>query len=134
MATKKVVCDTDVMIDFWDVSSVRHLKTKSVLENNIGLDNVVLSVITRMELLMGAANKSEETKIKKNLNRFNIALINNEITMEAMQLFDPYRLSHGIAIPDCFIGSTAKILNLELFTFNLKDFRYIQKLKLFEIG
>jgi predicted nucleic acid-binding protein len=61
MATKKVVCDTDVMIDFWDVSSVRHLKTKSVLENNIGLDNVVLSVITRMELLMGAANKSEET-------------------------------------------------------------------------
>ena len=36
MATKKVVCDTDVMIDFWDVSSVRHLKTKSVLENNIG--------------------------------------------------------------------------------------------------
>ncbi len=103
MATKKVVCDTDVMIDFWDASSVRHLKTKSVLENNIGLDNVVLSVITRMELLMGAANKSEETKIKKNLNRFNIALINNEITMEAMQLFDAYRLSHGIAIPDCFI-------------------------------
>ena len=133
MATKKVVCDTDVMIDFWDVSSLRHLKTKSVLENTIGLDNVVLSVITRMELLMGAANKSEETKIKKNLNRFNIALINNEITMEAMQLFDAYRLSHGIAIPDCFIGSTAKILNLELFTYNLKDFRYIQKLKLLEI-
>ena len=87
-----------------------------------------------MELLMGAANKSEETKIKKNLNRFNIALINNEITMEAMQLFDAYWLSHGIAIPDCFIGSTAKILNLELFTYNLKDFKYIQKLKLFEIG
>jgi predicted nucleic acid-binding protein len=51
-----------------------------------------------------------------------------------MQLFDAYRLSHGIAIPDCFIGSTAKILNLELFTYNLKDFKYIQKLKLFEIG
>jgi hypothetical protein len=132
MAKNKVVCDTDVMIDYWDVLSKRHIQTKSILEDKIGLDNIVISAITKMELLMGASNKSEETKIGKKLNRFNVALINNEITLEAIRIFETYRLSHGIAIPDCIIGSTAKIINLELFTYNLKDFRFISKLRLFD--
>jgi len=133
MAKIKVVCDTDVMIDYWDVSSKRHSQTKTIIEEKIGLDNVVISAITKMELLMGANNKTEESIIKKKLGRFNIALINNEITTLAIELFETYRLSQGLAIPDCFIGSTARILNLELFTYNLKDFRYMSKLKLFEI-
>jgi len=83
---------------------------------------------------MGANNKSEESKIKKKLNRFNIALINNEITEEAMLLFETYRLSHGLAIPDCFIASTAKIMRLKLFTYNLKDFRFVSKLELYELA
>jgi len=95
------------MIYYWDVSGKRHAQTKTILEDKIGLDNIVISAITKMELLMGASNKSEESKIKKKLNRFNIALINNEITAEAMLLFETYRLSQGLGIPDCFIGSTA---------------------------
>lgn len=133
MATIKVVCDTDVMIDYWDVSSKRHSQTKIIIEDKIGLDNIVLSAITKMELLMGANNKTEESTIKKKLGRFNIALINNDITILAIELFETYRLSQGLAIPDCFIGSTTRILNLELFTYNLKDFRYMSELKLFEI-
>jgi predicted nucleic acid-binding protein len=133
MAKIKVVCDTDVMIDYWDVSSKRHSQTKTIIEDKIGLDNIVISAITKMELLMGASNKTEESIIKKKLGRFNIALINNDITILAIELFETYRLSQGLAIPDCFIGSTARILNLELFTYNLKDFRYMNDLKLFEI-
>ena len=133
MAKIKVVCDTDVMIDYWDVSSKRHSQTKTIIEDKIGLDNIVISAITKMELLMGASNKTEESIIKKKLGRFNIALINNDITILAIELFETYRLSQGLAIPDCFIGSTARILNLELFTYNLKDFRYMSELKLFEI-
>ena len=133
MAKIKVVCDTDVMIDYWDVSSKRHSQTKIIIEDKIGLDNIVISAITKMELLMGASNKTEESIIKKKLGRFNIALINNDITILAIELFESYRLSQGLAIPDCFIGSTARILNLELFTYNLKDFRYMSELKLFEI-
>lgn len=133
MAKIKVVCDTDVMIDYWDVSSKRHSQTKTIIEDKIGLDNIVISAITKMELLMGASNKTEESIIKKKLGRFNIALINNDITILAIELFETYRLSQGLAIPDCFIGSTARILNLELFTYNLKDFRYMIELKLFEI-
>ena len=134
MAKNKIVCDTDVMIDYWDVSSKRHIQTKLILEEKIGLDNIYLSAITKMELLMGASNKAEETTIGKKLHRFNIALIDNEVAIEALHLFETYRLSHGIAIPDCLIASTTKVMDAVLFTYNLKDFRFISKLKLFEIS
>ena len=100
MAKIKVVCDTDVMIDYWDVSSKRHSQTKTIIEDKIGLDNIVISAITKMELLMGASNKTEESIIKKKLGRFNIALIKNDITILAIELFESYRLSQGLAIPD----------------------------------
>ena len=52
MAKKKIICDTDVMIDFWDLTNVRHSNTKIILEENIELDNVLLSAITKMELCL----------------------------------------------------------------------------------
>ena len=130
MAKNKIVCDTDVMIDYWDISSKRHIQTKTILEEKIGLDNIYLSAITKMELLMGARNKSEETTISKRLK----VLLDNAITIEALHLFENYRLSHGIAIPDCLIASTTKVLDAELFTYKIKDFKFISKLKLFDIS
>jgi predicted nucleic acid-binding protein len=134
MVKKQIVCDTDVMIDYWNTNSKRHSFTKQKLDEEIGLDNIIISAITKMELLMGAANKSEEIKIKKKLNRFNTALINNDITLEGIELFERYRLSHGLRIPDCLIAATAKILDVELYTYNLKDFQYITKLKLLKLA
>jgi predicted nucleic acid-binding protein len=128
---KKVVCDTDVMIDYWNVSIKRHFQTKESFENSIGLENIVISAITKMELLMGASNKNEEAKINKKLYRFNIALISKDITLEAFRLFEQYRLSHGLTIPDCFIAATSKVMEVELFTYNVKDYRFINKLNLF---
>lgn len=131
MAANKIICDTDVLIDYWDTSKKRHHETKAILDNDIGLDNVILSAITKMELLVGAQNKKEETQIKKNLQRFNIALINDDITNEAMRLIETYRLSHGLAIPDSIIAATAKVTGLKLFTYNIKDYTFISKLQLF---
>ena len=102
MAKEKVICDTDVLIDFWDAKSKRHIETIDLINNYIGLDNVVISTITQMELLMGAFNKLEENRIKKSLQRINIALINNEVSIVALQLFEKYRLSHGLAISRLF--------------------------------
>ena len=131
MAKKKVIYDTDVMIDYLDVSKKRHASTKEVLDKEILLDNVVLSAITKMELLLGTTNKADFNKINKKLNRFNIALINNDITLEACELLQTYRLSHGLALPDCLIAATAKITELALFTYNTKDYKFIAGLKLF---
>ncbi len=132
MAKELVVCDTDVLIDYWDLTSKRHDITKRALEEKIGVDNIVISAISTMELLMGARNKIEESKIKKNLLRYNSALINNEITQEALKLFEKYRLSHGLAIPDCFIAATALTMEIQLFSYNIKDYKFINNLKLYE--
>jgi len=85
-----------------------------------------------MELLKGARNKSEETKLKRKLLRFNTASINNEITLKALELFENYRISHGLALPDCMIAATSLILELDLFTHNVKDYKFMRKLDLYE--
>src|SRR5699024_2212177 len=101
------------------------MTTKEELENNIDLDNVVLSAITKMELLLGAINKTDIWKIIRKLSRFNIALLNNDITFKSFELIENYSLSHGLALPDSIIAATALVTDLELFTYNKKDFRFI---------
>lgn len=132
MAKKQIICDTDVMIDYWDASQKRHFLTKEILDNQIGIDNIVLSAVTKMELISGASNKNDLNKISKSLNRFKISLIGNEVTVEAFKLLEKYKLSHGLNIPDCFIAATAIITELELFTYNTKDYKFISHLKLFK--
>lgn len=131
MAKDKVICDTDVMIDYWDSSNLRHAATKATLENSIELDNVLLSAITKMELMLGATNKADLQKITRNLTRFNIALINNDITLKSFDLIERHRLSHGLLIPDSLIAATALIADLKLFTYNTKHYKFIPQLKLY---
>lgn len=131
MAKNKIICDTDVMIDYWDQTKPRHLSTKTILEESISLDNIVLSAITKMELMLGAVNKADMLRITKKLRRFNIALISNEITLTAFDLLETYRLSHGLLLPDSIIAATALIADVELYTYNIKDFKFILQLKLY---
>ncbi|MBK7896587.1 MAG: PIN domain-containing protein [Anaerolineaceae bacterium] len=44
---------------------------------------------------------------------------------------ETYSLSHKLSIPDALIAATALVHNLELFTLNIKDFRFIPGLTLF---
>lgn len=92
----------------------------------------MLSAISKMELLSGAANKAELMAISKKLARFSTILIDPIITELSMALLQTYKLSHGLALPDCFIAATALSTDLQLFTYNSKDFRFIAKLKLYK--
>lgn len=85
-----------------------------------------------MELIVGATNKTDLTKINKNIHKFSIALIGDGITQTAIQLLQDYKLSHGLALPDALIAATALILELELYTYNIKDYKFINSLVLFE--
>lgn len=116
MAKEKIICDTDVMIDYWDKTNIRHAATKVTLENAIQLDNVVLSAITKMELMLGATNKTDLQKITRKLTRFNIALINNDITLRGFDLIETYRLSHGLALADSLIAATVLLCAIEVTT------------------
>lgn len=84
-----------------------------------------------MELLLGATNKADLNAINKKLNRFSVLLINEAINLRAINLVHAYRLSHGLALADSMIAATAIQTELELFTYNTKDFRFISKLDLY---
>uniref|UniRef100_UPI000492F6F7 hypothetical protein n=1 Tax=Pedobacter borealis TaxID=475254 RepID=UPI000492F6F7 len=60
-----------------------------------------------------------------------IILINERINLTAINLMQSFKLSHGLAIPDSVIAATAIETKLKLFTYNLKDFRFISDLTLY---
>jgi len=132
MAAQKVICDTDVMIDYWDESQQRHQETVHVLENVIGLDHVIITSVTKLELMIGALNKVELNRIEKRLKRFTLAMPMDEATETAFELVRMYRLSHGIKLADSMIAAMALEASLPLFTYNVRDFRFIKGLTLFK--
>src|ERR1700688_2997801 len=120
------------MIDYLDHRQTRHPSAKQFLDNEIGLDFVALSAITKMELIAGVSNKEALIKLNKNINRFNTLLINPEITSLALQLIETFKLSHNLAIPDSLIAATTIFTGFKLFTFNTKDFIFIPDLQLYQ--
>lgn len=128
MASEKIViCDTNILIDA--------LKQKAeVIKqiNLIGKNNIAISIITVAELLFGARDKKEYNKIKKDIDYIRIIHINSEICELFINLVEKYALSHQIGIPDTFIAASALYYDVELFTFNKKDFKFIPGIKLYE--
>ena len=64
---------------------------------------------------------------------FNIEHLNEKISIKSTMLIKAYAKSHNLDIPDSLIAATALVLGCEIFTYNLKDFRYIDGLVLVNI-
>lgn len=122
-----VLCDTNIII-----SSLNGRESTIKALENIGIDNIVLSAITVMELYQGMWNKKELNQMRKNIEYFDTIQIDEKISIKAIELIEKYRLSHGLEIPDAIIAATAICYDIELFSYNLKDFRFIPKIKLYQ--
>ncbi len=127
MENIKILCDTDVIIEY-----LKGNETTKKIFDKLERANIALSAITLMELYYGALNKRELNKIKRALSEFNILPLNEEITEIAINLIEKYSKSHGLKIPDALIASTAIYYDLSLWTYNIKDFRFIENLGLFK--
>ncbi len=127
METELILCDTDIFISWFRGDS----ETQARLEN-IGLNHILISSVTLMELFQGARNKSEAVQLKKKLKAYHIIHFNESTSKLTIELIEQYRLSHGLLIPDAIIAATAITFNLKLFTYNLKDYKFIPGIQLFE--
>jgi tRNA(fMet)-specific endonuclease VapC len=119
-----LLIDTNIIIN--------HLRGDSKATDFIqafGKENLALSIIVEMELYNGVLNKIEYLKIKKELNDFVRLEINESIGQTALFLSKSYALSHHMSIADTLIAATALVYDLELKTYNLKDFRFIPTLR-----
>jgi len=96
------------------------------------LSHIAISSITAMELFYGARNKAEVKKLEKFILLFTLLYPDETLSRKAMELVKQYAKSHSLDIPDSLIAATALTQNCELFTYNRKDFRYIDGLKLVE--
>ncbi len=127
MENIKVLCDTDVIIEY-----LKGNETTKKIFDKLKNKNIALSAITLMELFYGAINKRELNKIKRALSEFDILLLNEDITQIAVELIEKYSKSHGLKIPDALIASTAIYYDITLWTYNVKDFRFIDNVRLFK--
>jgi predicted nucleic acid-binding protein len=86
-----------------------------------------------MELIQGSRDKIELKRINRFLKDFKILPITQKISKKSMELMKKYSISHGLLIPDALIAATAIIKNIPLWTFNRRDFQFIDRLILFEL-
>ncbi len=121
-----IIVDTDILIDVGkdDKIAVKRLEKEETRTA------VTISIITKMELIVGCRNKKELQALDKFLNRFEILSVNEEIAEKAMELLRKYRLSHGLLIADSLISATALIYESPLLSKNQKDYRFIKGLNL----
>ena len=121
-----ILCDTNILIEIYKGNNpiIETLK-------NIGQENIAISDVTCAELLFGARNKKELQIIRKDINKLIVLPINIEISNNSVLLVEKYSMSHKLSLPDAIIAATAIHFNIELFTLNLKDFKYIKDLQLF---
>ena len=121
-----ILCDTDIFVE-----ALKNTASVTSLLKGIGFQNISLSAITLMELYFGALNKRELAKIKNRMQKLKIVNLNNVITETAIDLIETYSKSHGLRIPDALIASTAICSRMELLTHNVKDFKFIERIKLY---
>ena len=122
-----ILIDTNILIEIYknNISIVEEVK-------KIGQGNISISDITCAELYFGARNKKEHQTIAKDLKKLQTIHIQAEISDKAVKLVEKYAMSHKLSIPDALIAATAICHNITLYTLNVKDFIYIENIKLYK--
>ena len=115
--------DTDVLIDISKGNENALLFLSS-------LEDISISIISAMELIVGAKNNIEINEIEKFLQQYNFVYTDNKICSMAYNLLKKYSLPQGLSIPDSLIAATAIINDFNLVTKNIKHFKPINHLKL----
>lgn len=122
-----VLCDTNIIIEFYKgnpkiIGALKQIRRK----------NIAISIVTSSELVYGAINKVELNRIIKNIENLTVLSLTSEISSISFDLLKQYSLSHRLNLPDSLIAATAIYHKIPLFTLNIKDFRYLEHLQLYE--
>ena len=118
-----ILCDTSIIIEFYKNNS-QVISELSFL----GINQLAISSITQAELYYGAINNVELKKIKTHLKLLHIIPLYVMISTQFITLMENYSLSHKLSIPDALIAATALVHQIDLYTLNVKDFRFIKSL------
>jgi predicted nucleic acid-binding protein len=106
----RALFDTNILIDY--LNGIPAAK-----EELARYDNVLISAITWMEVMIGA-NGDEEAVVRRFLARFEQMPITAQVAEQTVKL----RQQHRMRLPNAIIWASAKCENALLVTRNSKDF------------
>jgi predicted nucleic acid-binding protein len=108
----KAVFDTNILIDY--LNGIDAAKAELARYSNRQI-----SVISYIEVMVGAKNTSEENAIQGFLGTFEILELSAEIAKEAISIRKQYRLK----IPDAIVYASARTQGCMLVSRNTKDLK-----------
>jgi tRNA(fMet)-specific endonuclease VapC len=123
-----ILCDTNILIEIYKGNT-----TIVDIVKRIGQENIAISDVTRAELLFGARDKKELLTIKNDIENITIFPIDSEISSLAIEIIENYALSHRCSLPDALIAATAIVNKVQLYTLNIKDFKYLKDLSFYNM-
>lgn len=117
---KKYLVDTNV---FSKIFAGNQVVTNFVKNLDVVIDSTVY-----IECLQGSKSNHEKRIIKKALDNFPLLLINDEVSLRAIELIDNYSNSNGLLLADAQIAASALENDLIVLTYNVDDFKFIKDL------
>ncbi len=120
-----MLVDTDVII--WALRGNRRATT--VIDR---ADRLELSVVSYMELLQGARDKTDLRLTRAFLGDLGFAILalSENIGHRAAIYLEQYALKSNLGVPDALIAATAAENEVVLCTGNAKDYRVIEEIQL----
>ncbi|EED4364254.1 type II toxin-antitoxin system VapC family toxin [Salmonella enterica subsp. enterica] len=107
-----VIFDTNILIDLFS----GRVEAKNTLD--LYQPQHAISLITWMEVMVGAKRFHQEQRTRMALNAFQVIEISTDIAEQSVNL----RQKYGMKLPDAIILATANIHRRALVTRNAKDF------------
>lgn len=105
------VIDTNILIDYLN-------GRKEARAELARYERPLISVITWMEVMVGAEDETESSRLRAFLRRFSLVEMDESIREAAVVA----RTRHRFRLPDAIIYATAQAQNTLLVTRNTKDF------------
>lgn len=116
--------DTDVLID---VSRNNQAAIDFLDKLN---DSWSMSIITALELIVGARDKKEVAQIDQLVGAYSAIPLTAAIGNSSYSLLRRFAKSHGLRVFDSLIAATAIVEDLTLITRNKKHFQMMSALKI----
>ena len=107
-----VLLDSCILIDFLAGREAARVYLAEV-------DGAAISLVTWMEVVVGAANADEEALVRGFLSAFAVLPVDGPVAEEAVVL----RRTRRLKLPDAIIFATARVNGRSLATRNTRDFR-----------
>lgn len=122
---KKYLVDTSVLIALFR----KNIDAKNALDSLVAND-VYICDVTFLEILAGCSTADKRDYALKYLDAYGLLKNSEKVSEKSMELMKRYCIQRPkqpmLRLPDCLIAGFALQYDMELLTFNKKDFQFIE--------